>query len=39
MLQVLGPDQPGEIACEPEALARAARMGAELVEAVRSTPA
>ena len=39
ILQVLGPDRPGEIACEPEALARAARMGAELVEAVRSTPA
>jgi NAD(P)H-dependent FMN reductase len=33
ILQVVGPDRPGEIACELEALEQAARIGAELVAA------
>ena len=31
IVEVLGPDKPGDIACEPQALERAAQMGTELV--------
>jgi multimeric flavodoxin WrbA len=35
-LELLGPDKPGDIACEPQTLKQAEKIGSDLVSAVRA---